>query len=69
MKNGQILSVVSTWTDPKIYKTPHAYEFRYYRQPKNYEARLPIACNAFDKDRVAFLSGPPQVGVTSAGKQ
>jgi len=55
--------------DPKIYKTPHTYEFRYYRQPKHYEARLPIACNPFDQDRIAFLTGPPQVGATTAAKQ
>lgn len=69
MKNSQVLSVVSTWTDPKIYKTPHTYEFRYYRQPKNYEARSPIACNAFDQDRIAFLTGPPQMGATTAAIQ
>ena len=56
MNNGQVLSVTFTWTDPKVFKTPHTYEYRYYRLQRTYEPRAAIACNAFDQDRVAFVT-------------
>jgi len=56
MNNGQVLSVTFTWTDPNVFKTPHTYEFRYFRLQKTYEPRVALACNAFDKDRVAFVT-------------
>ena len=61
LNNGAVLDVTFTWTDPKVYRTPHTYEFRYYKQPDKYEPRLPIACNAFDQDRVQFLGGTMQL--------
>jgi hypothetical protein len=57
--NGAQLSIMSTWTDPKMFRTPHTYEFRYYRAAKNYTARS-VACNAFDEERARFLTEPPR---------
>ena len=31
--NGSVLSVTFTWTDPKVFASPHTYEFRYSRMP------------------------------------
>ena len=39
LKDGSVLSVTFTWTDPKVFRTPHTYEFRYNRLPANYEPR------------------------------
>ena len=39
LKNGTVLSVRFTWTDPSVFQTPHSYEFRYQRAEKEYEAR------------------------------
>jgi hypothetical protein len=57
LKNGQVLSVVSTWTDPKVFRTPHTYEYRYNRMTRDYEGRLGSACDPYDNERTAFLSG------------
>lgn len=56
--NGSIMSVTFTWTDPKVFKAPHTYEFRYYRVTGSYEPRLWAPCNAYDPERAAFLDGP-----------
>jgi hypothetical protein len=58
VKNGQQLSVTSTWEDPKTYTKPHTYEFRYYRAPKGTEARE-YDCDASDQERAKFLTGTP----------
>lgn len=68
LTNGTVLDVTFTWTDLKVYKTPHTYEYRYYKQSDKYEPRLPIACSAFDQGRVQFLGGTANL-VTSADKQ
>jgi hypothetical protein len=59
LQNGAILSVTSTWTDPKMFATPHTYEFRYNRMPAFYEAQIPAGCSAYDDVRSAFLEGTP----------
>jgi hypothetical protein len=61
LPGGQILSVVSTWTDPKIFLAPHTYERRYYRAPKEYEGRR-IACAPGDvEERTRYMTEPPQI--------
>jgi hypothetical protein len=56
LNNGAVLSVTFTWEDPRVFRTPHTYEFRYVRAPRLYEAQPPLACNPFDETRAAFLS-------------
>jgi hypothetical protein len=55
LKNGALLSVTFTWTDPSVFQTPHAYEFRYQRAEKEYEARPYRLCDPFDPERTAFF--------------
>jgi hypothetical protein len=55
IKDGSILSVTSTWTDPKVFQKPHTYEFRYYRLPADYEPRQWLPCDPFDDVRAKFL--------------
>jgi len=57
LEGGQILSVVFTWTDSKVFRTPHTYEFRYYRLPADYEPRTWLPCAPFDDARAQFLEG------------
>jgi hypothetical protein len=59
LKDGALLSVTFTWTDPKVFRTPHTYEFRYLRAPKFHEAQPPVACDPFDDERVQFLMSRP----------
>jgi hypothetical protein len=59
LQNGAILSVTSTWTDPKMFAAPHTYEFRYNRMPAYYEAQIPAGCSAYDEVRSKFLEGTP----------
>ena len=56
LKNGQVLQLISTWTDPNMFKGPHSYEYRYSRMPLDYEARLGLGCDPYDAERVAFLA-------------
>ena len=58
MSGGTVLSVTFTWEDPRVFRTPHSYEFRYVRAPRLYEAQPPLACNPFDEARAAFLEEP-----------
>jgi hypothetical protein len=58
LDEGNRLSVVFTWEDPKIFAQAHSYEFRYYGSPKGTEARE-FDCNANDEERAKFLSGMP----------
>ena len=60
LNNGAVLSVTFRWEDSKVFRTPHTYEFRYVRMPRDYEARLPLACDPFDEGRTKFLSEAPQ---------
>jgi hypothetical protein len=55
LKNGTVLSVKFTWTDPSVFRTPHSYEFRYQRAEKEYEARPYQLCDPFDPERAAFF--------------
>ena len=59
IKDGRVLSVISTWEDPAVFRAPHTYEFRYVRTSANYEPEPPLACDPFDEERAAFLSGRP----------
>jgi hypothetical protein len=56
LKNGYVLQVVSTWTDAKVFKGPHTYEYRYNRMPSDYDGRLGSGCDPYDAERVAFLA-------------
>jgi hypothetical protein len=58
LKEGAVLSVTFTWTDPKVFKAPHTYEFRYHRLPASYEARVWAPCDPYDAERALFLEGP-----------
>ena len=42
LNGGTVLSVTFTWEDPKVFRTPHSYEFRYVRAPRLYEAQPPL---------------------------
>jgi dTDP-4-amino-4,6-dideoxygalactose transaminase len=55
LKDGTVLSVRFTWTDPSVFQTPHSYEFRYHRVAKGYEPRPYQLCDPFDAERTAFL--------------
>ena len=55
LKNGEVLQVVSTWTDPKVFKGPHTYEYRFNRMPSDYDGRVGSGCDPYDEERVAFL--------------
>jgi hypothetical protein len=54
VNDGAMLSVTFTWTDPKVFRTPHIYEFRYHRLPVNYEPRPWAICNPYDEERARF---------------
>lgn len=60
LEGGKILSVVSTWTDPTVFRVPQRYEYRYYRMPAAYEPAPKDPCDAFDPSRSQFLgdTGP-----------
>lgn len=55
LKNGQVLSVTSTWSDPKVFATPHTYEFWYHKINGVYEERPAVGCNPWDAERSAFV--------------
>lgn len=59
LENGALMSVKFTWTDPKVFKTPHSYEFHYYRMPSNYEPPPGLPCNQYDDLRTQFLGFTP----------
>ena len=68
LPGGQILSVVSTWTDPAVFAAPHTYEYRYYRAPREYEGRR-ITCAGGDiEERNRYMTEPPQILPRPAGK-
>jgi hypothetical protein len=55
LKNGQVLQVVSTWTDANVFRAPHTYEYRFNRMPPDYDGKLGSGCDPYDEERVAFL--------------
>ena len=55
LKNGEVLSVTSTWTDPLVFAEPHTYEYRYSRIHGMYEPRAAVACDPYDEDRTEFI--------------
>lgn len=58
--NGTALVVTFTWEDPKVFRTPHTYSYRYVRAPRFYEVQsTPLACDPFDKERTEFLLNRP----------
>lgn len=56
--NGNALVVTFTWEDPKVFKTPHTYAYRYTRAPKFYEVSSFLDCDPLDKERAEFFSNP-----------
>lgn len=58
LDGGNVLSVVFTWQDPRVFQKPHIYEYRYYRALKSAEARE-YDCNASDESRAKFLLEAP----------
>jgi hypothetical protein len=64
LKNGQVLQVISTWTDPKVFRTPHTYEYRYNKVPNTYEPHPSSPCDQYDEDRVKFLAATAAKKVT-----
>jgi hypothetical protein len=58
LPGGNVLSVRFTWTDPAVFQTPHAYEFRYQRAEREYSARPYRLCDPFDPERTAFFEEP-----------
>ena len=67
LENGNVLSVVFTWADPKMFRAPHTYEFRYYRLPADYEPRTWLPCDPYNEERTRFLEGT-QPGAGAPGK-
>ena len=59
MNNGQVLQVVSTWTDPKVFRAAHTYELRYTRLPRDYEARPNAVCDPYNEERAQLFSNAP----------
>jgi hypothetical protein len=68
--DGNTLSVTFTWTDPKMFRAPHVYEFRYLRYPAHYEAITPAPCNPWDSLRSSFFEAPaaPKPAASPAGR-
>jgi len=62
LKNGDVLSVVFTWTDPTVFAAPHTYEFRYRRLPPAYEPLNEWPCDPYDETRANFLGDPAPFG-------
>jgi hypothetical protein len=60
LKDGSMLSVTFTWSDPTMFRTPHSYEFRYQRLPATYEPRQWLSCDPYDEERAKFLESAPQ---------
>jgi hypothetical protein len=57
MGGGTVLSVLATWTDPKMFRASHIYELRYARLPDSYEPRPPVPCDAYDSERIKYVEG------------
>ena len=61
LNNGQVLQVVSTWSDAKVFRAPHTYELRYTRSPRDYEARPNAVCDPYDEGRALLFSATPKL--------
>lgn len=59
LEGGAVLSVTFTWTDPKVFRTPHTYEFRYHKLPDTYEPRTWLPCDPYNDTRTSFIEGTP----------
>jgi hypothetical protein len=68
LENGSVLSVRFTWTDAKVFRVPHSYEFRYYRMPRHYEPLLAFPCNPYNEVRGEFLGDPAPFQPEPAGR-
>jgi len=66
LKDGDVLSVVSTWIDPAVFRTPHTYELRYARLPDTYEPRAAAPCDAYDEERIEYVERTGGVAMPSA---
>ncbi len=67
LSGGNVLSVRSTWEDPGVFRTPHTYEFRYYRAPSDYRGHPQALCSPIDQERINFVTNgkpEPYRGVT-----
>jgi hypothetical protein len=62
LKNGDVLSVVFTWSDPTVFAAPQSYEFRYRRLPPAYEPLNEWPCDPYDDTRASFLGDPAPFG-------
>ena len=62
--SGTSLLVTFTWHDPKVFRTPHTYAYRYVRAPRFYEVQPPMECDPFDQERTDFLLKPPSAVTT-----
>lgn len=62
LKNGEVLSVTFTWTDPTVFAAPHTYEFRYRLLPPGYEPINGWPCDPYDETRASFLGDPAPFG-------
>jgi hypothetical protein len=58
LNNGQVLQVLSTWTDPKVFRAPHTYELRYTRLPRGYEPRPNAVCDPYNDERAQLFAAP-----------
>ena len=56
--DGNTLVVTFTWTDAKMFRTPHTYAFKYNRFPATYEAVTPAGCGPWDPVRTSFFEPP-----------
>jgi hypothetical protein len=57
--DANTLSITFTWIDPKIFRTPHTYEFRYTRlNSMVYAPQGFPSCNPWDPVRTAFIESP-----------
>ena len=59
--DGRHLVVTFTWTDPNVFRRPHAYAFRYYKVPSISEPRV-SNCIPNDAERARFLTEAPAPG-------
>jgi hypothetical protein len=59
LDGGTKLLVTSTWEDPKVFKTPHTYQFEYFRAAPGYTARE-YFCDPTDEQRVNLLTETPK---------
>lgn len=57
LDNGSKLVITFTWYDPKVFKTPHSYEYTYFRAPKDFYAHE-YFCDASRPERETLLLQP-----------